>query len=427
MRFFVRRGAWDFFRWAHVLFFSVISFVLIVASARAQSPNAINDLATRINRERISRGMIPYALNAKLNSAAQVQANDMARTGKYSHIGSDGSTVFDRVARAGYGAYSWGRRLGENWAWFHDPQTAMQMWMGSAPHRNNILHAVYREFGIGVAAAQNGGFIYVVDFGAEPNVLPVFIQDGASDTTLQKITITLSNEDYASSGDGANTIGKATQVQISSSANFSGAQWQPYTSKFGWTLTPGDGTKTIYVKYRDARGRTVTSSDSINADLSPIQDSSPTPKPTLKASPTSTKLKPTPTRTPTPKLIATLTPEAGLTPRETEPPSVTPLPEILTPGATSTDTPVPTETPALESTETPNLGSVAIVVEQTPVGMIDSQDEISFVQVVFPVPSENEVSAQSQVTPIALSVLGMSVMLGVLAFVKWLEHRSDHD
>ncbi len=419
-----------------VIVFGVLSFILVVASARAQSPNAVNDLAARINSERIARGLIPYALNSQLSTAAQAHANDMVRTGKYSHTGSDGSTVFVRVARAGYGAYSWGRRLGENWAWYHDPATAMKMWMGSAPHRNNILHAVYREFGIGIAAPESGGFVYVVNFGAQPNVLPVFIQNGANGTASHKVTIALSNENYATSGDGANTIGKATQVQISSLPNFSGAQWQPFTPKFAWTLPSGDGKKTIYVKYRDARGRTVTSNDSIDADLSSAQQA-PTSKPTVKPSATSTKPKPTATRTvtplptatrtTTPLPIATLTPDVAITPITSGSPPVTSAP-TLAPEATGTATAIDVPTPTPESTETPNFVSVAIAPNQTPEGMIDSQEEIPPAQAVPSGASENNQDlAQGQVTPIALSILGMSLMLGVLAFVKWLEHRTTHE
>ncbi|HEX7594256.1 MAG TPA: CAP domain-containing protein, partial [Anaerolineae bacterium] len=79
------------------------AFVLLLVAmtaqgASAQSPDAVADLAARVNRERLARGLVPYALNAKLTAAAQAHANDIARTGNFSHTGSDGSTVFDRVA-----------------------------------------------------------------------------------------------------------------------------------------------------------------------------------------------------------------------------------------------------------------------------------------------------------------------------------------
>lgn len=295
----------------------LILFVVSATTALAQSPITVAQVLARVNQERVSRGMPPYALNAQLTSAAQTQANDMSRSGKFGHIGSDGSTVFDRTARAGYGAYSWGRRVGENYAAYHDLSEAMSFWMNSRSHRENILHTVYREMGVGIApVAEWGGTIYVLTFGSEPNVLPVFINDGASQTGSQNVTLTLSDEDVYDSG---NSISRVTQVQVSNDANFSGAVWQPFSMRIPWVLAPGVGPRTVYVKYRDSRGRTVVSSDTIviasvalgapnNAQMGLIPTSTlaPSPKPseTLTRRPTATvtrTLRPTATRTPTPE------------------------------------------------------------------------------------------------------------------------------
>jgi len=39
------------------------------------------------------------------------------------------------------------------------------------------------------------------------------------------------------------------QMRVSNEANFSGATWTPFKSKYSWTLTPGSGLKTVYVQY----------------------------------------------------------------------------------------------------------------------------------------------------------------------------------
>jgi len=311
-------------RLASVLAFIIVALLTVPSTAHAQSPDAVADLAARINRERISRGLLPYALNAQLTAAAQSHANDLARSGKYrtsaeGHIGSDGSTVFDRVARTSYGAYSWGRRLGENWAHYSDTARAFTEWMNSEPHRNNILHPLYREIGIGVAPSSEGGFLYIVDFGAEPNVLPFFINDIATETRSADVILTLGDEQVTANGDGANNIGHPSQVQISNSADFSNSPWQPYAGKINWTLTAGAGTKTVYVKYRDAKGRTATANDSIFLNLpttpspSPTRTLTRTPSPsatvTIAASPTSApSATPTQVATDIPTIVATNTP-----------------------------------------------------------------------------------------------------------------------
>lgn len=301
----------------------VLLFLFLVSATTtlAQSPTTVAQVVARVNQERIYRGLVPYALNAQLTTAAQTQANDMSRSGKYGHTGSDGSTVFDRTARAGYGAYSWGRRVGENYAAYHDLQEAMSFWMDSRVHRENILHTVYREMGVGIAPATWGGTIYVLTFGSEPNVLPVFINDGAGQTSSQTVTLTLSNEDAYDGG--SSNIAHVTEVQVSNVADFAGATWQPFASRLPWTLAPGAGSKTVYVKFRDARGRTAVGSDSIvvgavaagapnNAQATSIPTTLltqvPMPSATLTRRPTATS-----TRIPRPTATRTYTPEPSPT------------------------------------------------------------------------------------------------------------------
>jgi len=312
------------------LLFKISAFVLLLlfvatSIAHAQSPDAVADLAARINQERVPRGFPPYALNAQLTKAAQAHANDIASTGNYSHSGADGSTVFDRVARTGYGAYSWGRRLGENWAWYQNAATAVAEWMDSPPHRDNILHPLYREIGVGIAQSR-GNTIFVIDFGAQPNVLPVFINDAVAETCALTVTLTLTSEDVMPNGDGPNTIGRATQVLVSNAPDFAGAQWQPFVQHLPWTLVPGSGAKTVYVKYRDAKGRTAAASDSIVFTA----PGTPTPRPTL-------------TMTRTPRATASPTPSPTL-----EPASATP---------TLTDTPTPA---ALDAPTAPEVNPAAL-------------------------------------------------------------------
>jgi hypothetical protein len=306
-------------------------------SAHAQIAPAA-DLAARLNRERVARGLAPLALNAQLTAAAQAHAEDVARNGQTSspqagHIGSDGSNVFERVARTGYGAYSWGRRLGENWAWYRNTADAFAMWMESAPHRANILHPLFREMGIGVAAVGNGTFIYVIDFGAQPNVLPIFINDGATETLSREVKLTLTNEEVTPNGDGDN-IGRPVQVMVSNTADFAGAAWQAYAPKISWTLAPNGGMKTVYVKYRDAKGRTALARASIVLGAAATSTSAPSRAPATLV-PTRATALPTLTPTRTPTETPTETPTAPATPTEISTiavemvalPTLTPTPE----------------------------------------------------------------------------------------------------
>jgi len=108
-----------------------------------------------------SRGLHAYAVQSQLRAAARVQAADMACNHFLGHIGSDGSTVRDRVTAQGY-SFSW---IGENYMVSQNPQTAFNWWMNSTPHTANILSPNYTEFGVGYiysSESDYGGYFVIV-------------------------------------------------------------------------------------------------------------------------------------------------------------------------------------------------------------------------------------------------------------------------
>jgi hypothetical protein len=71
----------------------------------------------------------------------------------------------------------------------------------------------------------------------------ISINGGAAYTNNTSITLTLSASDNASG---------VSKIMVSNDPGFSGASWENYASTKAWTLSSGDGTKTVYVKYKDA-------------------------------------------------------------------------------------------------------------------------------------------------------------------------------
>ncbi|NBV49841.1 hypothetical protein EBR78_01330 [bacterium] len=66
---------------------------------------------------------------------------------------------------------------------------------------------------------------------------------------------------------------KATEMYITHTAGCgSGGQWEPYALRKKWSLTTGEGTKTVYVKYRDSSG---VSTSCVN-DVITLVSTSPT-------------------------------------------------------------------------------------------------------------------------------------------------------
>lgn len=77
--------------------------------------------------------------------------------------------------------------------------------------------------------------------------------------------------------------------------------WEPYATSKSWTITTGDGTKTIYVEYEDNAGLTATYSTTTVLNTTPptTPPPSPTLSPSQSTSPISTATE-VPTQTPTP-------------------------------------------------------------------------------------------------------------------------------
>ena len=83
----------------------------------------------------------------------------------------------------------------------------------------------------------------------------VSINSAATYTSSTSVTLTLSASDTGGSG--------LSQMQISNDGTFDTEPWEAYATSKAWTLDAGDGTKTVYVRFRDGAGNesaTVTSS-----------------------------------------------------------------------------------------------------------------------------------------------------------------------
>jgi len=134
--------------------------------AFSQLSPAAQTVAMAINQMRVQAGLPPLAINGMLNYAAQVHVDDMVNNRNYSHTGSDGSSVRQRVQRTGYGN-AW---ASENWVSVNDPSMAIQWWMNSTIHRNNILNGNWHELGIGAGPMMgNGQMIFVAVFAGGGN------------------------------------------------------------------------------------------------------------------------------------------------------------------------------------------------------------------------------------------------------------------
>jgi uncharacterized protein YkwD len=117
------------------------------------------------NRARGRSGLSPLEVNDLLAVVAREHADDMARHRRMAHRGSDGSSPFRRMERAGY---RYGRAAENVAAGQFTLDELMSDWMSSPGHRRNIL-GQYAEIGTGYATDASGTPYWCVTFGT-----PVF-------------------------------------------------------------------------------------------------------------------------------------------------------------------------------------------------------------------------------------------------------------
>ncbi|MGD2177889.1 MAG: CAP domain-containing protein, partial [Anaerolineae bacterium] len=201
---------------------------LLGLGIEAQEADPAATLLKLVNDVRVDEGLDPYSQSRLLTDAARRHADDVAANGFTDaddvHLGSDGTHEQERIREAGYAA--WTRDDGqltvdENvWSGRGTPEDALDFFLGDQVHRDNLVSDTYREVGIGVGTDDEGRSTYVLDFGARPNVLPIFINDGAASTENPEVAIRLTNEQVRPEGEGATFIGEAIEIRISNDPAF---------------------------------------------------------------------------------------------------------------------------------------------------------------------------------------------------------------
>jgi uncharacterized protein YkwD len=126
-----------------------------------------------LNRERARYGLPALRQNAVLELASQRHSEDMGTRNYFEHDTPEGVDIAARTHSAGYAAT--GVWVGENIYWGEEvlstPVEAVEAWMKSPGHRENILRPQFTEVGVGVGfdPPRNGSHgrsaVYTTDFG----------------------------------------------------------------------------------------------------------------------------------------------------------------------------------------------------------------------------------------------------------------------
>ena len=118
-----------------------------------------------INVERQRRGLRPLVLDGALTRIARYHSENMARDGVLNHVDGDGLDLRGRAEVLGLRGW---RALGENIAYnqgYSDPTAfAVERWMVSEKHRENILNGEFTHAGIGIARSSDGRVFFTQVF-----------------------------------------------------------------------------------------------------------------------------------------------------------------------------------------------------------------------------------------------------------------------
>jgi uncharacterized protein YkwD len=127
------------------------------SSATASASSLERRAFDLINAQRAANGEQPLVWDAELCRMARMHSESMARMNFFDHTSPDGR---DMVRRAHSNNVRGWSAMAENIAYnqgFNDPAAfAVERWMRSSKHRDNILNARFSRSAVGIARSEDG-------------------------------------------------------------------------------------------------------------------------------------------------------------------------------------------------------------------------------------------------------------------------------
>jgi hypothetical protein len=142
-----------------------------------QTPIDIESIIDATNNERVKAGLLPLAVDAKLNASAKIKVEDMIKRQYFEHVSPTGENVSDLGYRVEYNYVI----MGENLALgnFVSAEDLLKAWMNSPGHRENILSLNYQDIGVSAMKGMYQGrevWFAVQHFGTTRNACPIINQ-----------------------------------------------------------------------------------------------------------------------------------------------------------------------------------------------------------------------------------------------------------
>lgn len=132
-----------------------------LAAMCAGDPALQQEMAEAVNAARTAEGKVLLDPNEKLTEIAQSHACDVAATGRATVAGSNGSSIVDRARAVGYPPCGVAQLVSVGGT----PAGVVAGWLGSDPHRVELLGQSSEEIGTGVVRGADGRLWWSVVLG----------------------------------------------------------------------------------------------------------------------------------------------------------------------------------------------------------------------------------------------------------------------
>jgi uncharacterized protein YkwD len=124
------------------------------------------EILERVNDERVKAGKPALKLSARLAVVARGHSYDMAIRRYLAHVSPEGTGPAERIGGVGIGYQAMGENvyMDESRDEIGLAQRAVDAWLKSPPHRDNLLSPRFTETGVGAARSSEGSFYVTQDF-----------------------------------------------------------------------------------------------------------------------------------------------------------------------------------------------------------------------------------------------------------------------
>lgn len=169
--------------------FVINSFPIIGINVLGYASQISTDEVIRLtNLKREAAGVPTLKYNAQLAAAARAKGEDMINRDYWAHVSPDGTQPWKFFSDAGYKYRYAGENLAKD---FSSPDSAVEAWMASPSHKENLLSSKYDEVGIAVVEG---------DLNGEDTTIIVQLFGKRYDTSIASATTNVSAKTQTTSG-----------------------------------------------------------------------------------------------------------------------------------------------------------------------------------------------------------------------------------